>query len=203
MTGAEWNRLSGAMHRHEQAEDAKRRFSQRPTTTVVTTNSEAAPQMPRPAGPSRTGKKRNWLTRLPLSADHAAMVIAGVKTQAALRGVWTLPRPRPLLPVVVREVPHGPIGSEPLAQVKVLGRTHRTLGSYTDHDACAEGMRSLDDYKQAWSRWCGPWDPRQVITVVQFRYVRPEEAKTCRESSRPAASNDGAVSADGHVRGTR
>jgi hypothetical protein len=175
MTDAEWNRLSIAMHRHEQAEDAKRRFAQRPTTTIVTTASTTAPQTSRPAWPSRTWKKRNWLTRLPLSADHAAMIIAGTKTQVALRGVWTLPRPRPLLPVVVREAPRRPIGSEPIAQVKVLGRTHRTLGSYTEADAHAEGMDSLDAYKQAWERWCGPWDRRQVITVVRFRYVPPED----------------------------
>jgi hypothetical protein len=131
------------------------------------------------------------------------MIIAGTKTQVALRGRWTLPRPRPLIAVVVREAPRGPIGTESLAQVKVLGRTHRTLGSYTDHDAHAEGMRSLDDYKQAWARWCGPWDPRQVITVVQFRYVPPEEAKPCREPSMPSSSSGGVVSAGGRVQGTR
>jgi hypothetical protein len=181
MTDADRDRLSSAMHRREQAEDAKRRLfmpqrssppAQRPATPVVTT---ASLMTSRPGGPDRTGKKRNWLRRLPLSADHAAMIPAGVKTQVALRGVWTLPRPRPLLPVFVREAPHGPIGSDPIAQVKVLTRTHRALGTYTNADAHAEGMASLAAYKQAWARWCGPWDPQQVITVITFRYVPPEE----------------------------
>jgi hypothetical protein len=131
------------------------------------------------------------------------MIIAGTKTQVALRGVWTLPRPRPLIPVVVREAPRGPIGSEPVAQVKVLGRMHRVLGSYTDHYAHAEGMDSLDDYKRAWERWCGPWTLGRSSTVVRFRYVPLDGAQTRGGSSMPSASNAGAVSADGHVRGTR
>jgi len=47
------------------------------------------------------------------------------------------------------------------------------LGDVSEEEAKKEGFSSLDEFRDAWIRINGSWDPEMVVTVYEFELAEP------------------------------
>jgi uncharacterized protein YhfF len=74
--------------------------------------------------------------------------------------------------------------------IRIEAVYQQPLGEMTDEDARAEGGYDMADFREAWLRINGEWDPEQVVDVVEFEYVgreRPTEPEVATDGGEPQA----------------
>jgi hypothetical protein len=47
------------------------------------------------------------------------------------------------------------------------------LGDVSEEEAHKEGFRGIDEFRDAWIRINGSWDPETVVTVYEFELAEP------------------------------
>lgn len=60
---------------------------------------------------------------------------------------------------------------KPEGHIKILKKFKQPLGEISLEDVKKEGFESLEDFRKAWIEINGSWDPEQVVTVYEFKYV--------------------------------
>jgi hypothetical protein len=57
--------------------------------------------------------------------------------------------------------------------IKITRVTHQRLGDVSEEEADKEGFSSIDEFRSAWIRINGSWDPDMVVTVYDFELTEP------------------------------
>jgi ParB family chromosome partitioning protein len=67
---------------------------------------------------------------------------------------------------------HAAILEPHFADLRVKNRTIKRLREFTDADARMEGYVDLERYKKAWVEAHGPWNPDDMVDIVQFDLLK-------------------------------
>jgi hypothetical protein len=100
-------------------------------------------------------------------ADLLAKVLSGQKTQTRRIGKkqYTVGSIQP--------VSNG--YTKPAGYIKILKKYRQPLCCISEKEAKKEGFNSIDEFRQAWLKINGTYNPDQVVTVYEFTLVSPEE----------------------------
>jgi len=99
---------------------------------------------------------------LPFSRVHAEAITRGVKTQTARKSK----DPRLQAGAIVRaQVTH-------FADLEIANVYRKKLGDFNDEDAMREGGYTLEEFREAWKKLHGGWNPDESVYVIQFKLVR-------------------------------
>ncbi len=63
--------------------------------------------------------------------------------------------------------------------LKVTKVYAQKLGETTEAEAHLEGFSSLDEFKEAWVKINGSWNPKQKVVVYQFELTHPPLKQRC------------------------
>ncbi len=109
---------------------------------------------------------RLWRPRprgtLPLPREAAERVLAGTQTIAILPVAAAAPAAGSVTRAVLGTT------KEPVATLRVGDVRRRLAGDVSEEEATAAGYDGFDGFRTAWSR-ARPWDPRDLVVLVQFR----------------------------------
>ena len=61
------------------------------------------------------------------------------------------------------------------AHIQILQAKEQRLGDITLADVKAEGFQTLEEFKQAWIKIDGSWNPEQTVTAYQFKLIKKEQ----------------------------
>lgn len=99
---------------------------------------------------------------LPFSKVHADAILKDIKTQTSRKAK----DPRLQTGVTVRaQITH-------FADLEVTDVYRKRLGDFDDEDAKREGGYTLDEFKQAWRKLHGEWNPNESVYIIRFRLKR-------------------------------
>jgi hypothetical protein len=98
--------------------------------------------------------------------DLLEMVLSGRKTQTRRRHKHPLKEKQKY--VVKRNWYKN---TEQYIQIKKV--YPQKLGDVTQEEARKEGFSGLDEFREAWIRINGSWDPDMVVTVYEFELAKP------------------------------
>ena len=98
---------------------------------------------------------------------HIKMILQGRKTQTRRthKRTWKLGKTYP-----VQDRWFG----KALAYIKITRKFREKLGDISREDIVKEGYNSLEELKKVWEEEIngpGSWDPKQIVTVYEFKYV--------------------------------
>ena len=57
--------------------------------------------------------------------------------------------------------------------LKITRVAHQRLGDITEEEAVKEGFSSIDEFRSAWIRINGSWDPEMEVIVYDFELTDP------------------------------
>jgi hypothetical protein len=98
--------------------------------------------------------------------DLLDMVISGAKTQTRRRHKHTLRKDR--IYAVKRN------WLETTGDYIQIKKVYpQKLGDVSEEEAHKEGFSGLDEFREAWIRINGSWDPEMVVTVYEFELAEP------------------------------
>jgi len=62
---------------------------------------------------------------------------------------------------------------KPEGYIKIIRKFRQKLGEISPEDVKKEGYNSLKEFRNAWEEihGKGSWDPEQIVTVYEFKYV--------------------------------
>lgn len=63
------------------------------------------------------------------------------------------------------------MGRASIGTIEILDVREEPLGAITDAEARLEGVRDREAFIELWTRINGDWDPRQLVTRIEFREV--------------------------------
>jgi len=66
---------------------------------------------------------------------------------------------------------------KPLFRVVITRRFQQKLGEISLEDVKKEGYSSLEEFRRAWMRIYGSWNPEQLVTVYEFKPVSSRTGK--------------------------
>ena len=58
------------------------------------------------------------------------------------------------------------------ADLEITDVVKKRLGELTPEDALREGGYTLQEFQEMWERQIGPWDPNEMVYLVQFQVDR-------------------------------
>lgn len=93
---------------------------------------------------------------------HKPLILSHRKTET--RRLWSSPRARVGAVHQARLTLFG----DPFALLKILNVHKERLGDISEDSVHREGYDTLEDFKDAWRRINGSWDPDLVPFVVRF-----------------------------------
>ncbi len=96
-------------------------------------------------------------------ADLLAKVLSGQKTQTRRTGV------KEYKLGTVQPVCNG--YKAPAGYVKITRKYRQPLCCISEKEAKKEGFSSIDEFRQAWLKINGSYNPDQVVTVYEFELV--------------------------------
>jgi len=59
----------------------------------------------------------------------------------------------------------------PKAYVRIIRKFQQRLGDITHEEIQKEGFNSLEEFKAAWEKLYGVWQPNQTVIVYEFEVV--------------------------------
>lgn len=99
---------------------------------------------------------------LPFSKVHANAIVQGTKTQTSRK--TRDPRLQPGA-IVRAQVTH-------FADLEIANVYRKKLGDFDDEDAMREGGYTLEEFREAWKKLHGVWNPDESVYVIQFKLAR-------------------------------
>ena len=57
--------------------------------------------------------------------------------------------------------------------IKITKVTRQKLGDVTEEEAVKEGFSNIDEFRSAWIRINGSWNPEMEVTVYEFELAEP------------------------------
>ena len=61
---------------------------------------------------------------------------------------------------------------KPEGYIIITRKFHQRLGDISLEDVKKEGFDSLEEFRKAWEKINGTWDPEQTVIVYEFQLVR-------------------------------
>lgn len=103
-------------------------------------------------------------TRPTLTFNHRnyKAIVAGEKTQTTRRRLDPALRPGTMVRGAVSY----------FADLEITEVIRKRLAELTQEDARREGGYTLEQFRDMWERQIGPWDPDEVVYLVQFQIAR-------------------------------
>ncbi len=99
---------------------------------------------------------------LPFSKVHANAIVQGTKTQTSRK--TRDPRLQPGA-IVRAQVTH-------FADLEIANVYRKKLGDFDDEDAMREGGYTLEEFREAWKKLHGEWNPNESVYVIQFKLTK-------------------------------
>ena len=62
--------------------------------------------------------------------------------------------------------------------IKIMDRYHQKLGEVSEAEAYKEGFNNLNEFKEAWIKLTGLWNPNQEIVAYEFTLTKPPKDTT-------------------------
>ncbi|MBO8160600.1 MAG: ASCH domain-containing protein [Thermosipho sp. (in: Bacteria)] len=99
--------------------------------------------------------------------EHKELILQGIKTQTRRTG-----KKRWKVGSIHQAKLNFKKGSKPFALLKIISVRQERLGDISEDDAKAEGYSSIQEYKEAFKRIYGFWEPDLMVWVVDFEVVQ-------------------------------
>lgn len=95
---------------------------------------------------------------IPFMPVHVQPIRDGVKTQTSRKGM------DPRIKVGARIEAY-----TKFAELRVVDVSRKKLGDFTEEDAQNEGGYTLDEFRNAWKKLHGSWNPNESVNVIKFK----------------------------------
>jgi ParB family chromosome partitioning protein len=95
---------------------------------------------------------------IPFMPVHVEPIRKGIKTQTSRKGL----DPRIKVGAKIEAYTK-------FAELRVVDLARKKLGDFTEEDAKREGGYTLEEFRRAWKKLHGEWNPNETVNVVKFK----------------------------------
>lgn len=95
---------------------------------------------------------------IPFMPVHVEPIRKGIKTQTSRKGL----DPRIRIGAKIEAYTK-------FAELRVVDLARKKLGDFTEEDAEREGGYTLEEFRRAWKKLHGEWNPNETVNVVKFK----------------------------------